>query len=340
MYPLDQGMWGPTVRITHLRDELDRQVDLDIVAGYRGPRRRALARYAFSGRLRGLDGVYVESSSFLASETDLAFLALARALRIPVLTYIRDAYQLFPDDYAVDSVRRWIGAKAFLPMLRALRSVSSRLAFPSRGLAEAVGVSADDAVILPPGAPPPVRVDRSPAANRLLFVGDARLAAHGVDRLVAAMELARACGADVELTVVCRPGQEPPGEHPEWLRVERAEGAAIQAVLPDVVATVIPRPRTAYNDLALPIKLMEYLSYGRPLIVTDCIEQARIVRDAGAGLVTADTPDAVADAIATLLAAGEEQNAMWGANAHAAAEAASWSQRATQIIDHVVGPRP
>ncbi|MBW3613049.1 MAG: glycosyl transferase family 1, partial [Chloroflexi bacterium] len=65
MYPLDRGSWGPTVRIGHLRDELTQLVRLDVVAGTRGERRVALARYAVSGRLRGLDGIYVESSSFL-----------------------------------------------------------------------------------------------------------------------------------------------------------------------------------------------------------------------------------------------------------------------------------
>lgn len=333
MYPLDRGMWGPTVRITHLRDELDRLVDLDVVAGYRGARRLGLLRYAFSGRLRRLDGIYVETSSFLASEADLAVLALARGLRVPVLTYIRDAYQLFPDFYPVDSPRRWLGARAFLPMVRALRSVSSALAFPTHGLAEAVGVAIDGAVILPPGAPPPARVDRLPSANRLLFVGDARHGVHGVDRLIAAVAAARQRGIDVELTVVSRPGQEPPGRHPEWMRVERAEGPAIRALLPDVIATVIPRPRSAYNDLALPIKLMDGLAYGRPLLVTDCPEQARVVADADAGIVTSDAPQAMANAIGQLVSAMPDQLAAWSANATAAAERASWSVRARAILD-------
>ncbi len=99
--------------------------------GIADARRAALARYAFGGRLRGLDGIYVESSSFLPAELDVAFLGLARALGIPVLTYIRDAYQLFPEYYEISSARRWLAARAFLPALRALGAVSSRLAFPS-----------------------------------------------------------------------------------------------------------------------------------------------------------------------------------------------------------------
>lgn len=336
MYPLDQGMWGPTVRITHLRDELARLVDLDLIAGYRGARRMALARYALSGRLRGLDGIYVESSTFLPAEADLAFLGLARALGIGVLTYIRDAYQLFADYGHPASLRQRTSRAAFRPMIRALRAVSSRMAFPTQGLAEAVVGPDAGAVLLPPGAPPPVEVPRQPDANRLLFVGDARLPAHGADRLIAAVERARGDGVKVELEVVSRPGQEPPRPHPEWLHVRRAEGEEIHALLPGVLATVIPRPRGPYNDLALPIKLFDYLSYGRPLLVTDCEEQARVVRQADAGIVSNDAPQALAAAVARLASSSPADLDAWSSSAHAAARAASWTVRATRIRDLLV----
>ncbi len=336
MYPLDRGMWGPTARITNLRDELSKLVDLDVVAGYRGARRWALLRYAFSGRLRGLDGIYVESSSFLPAETDIGFLALARLLRIPVITYVRDAYQLFDDYGRAGGLRGRIGRWLFKPAIRALGGVSSRLAFPTRGLAEAVlGERAADAVLLPPGAPTPVEVELRPTANQLLFVGDARLPAQGAGRLIAAVEVARGRGAGVTLTIVCRPGQEPPEPHPDWLRIVRAEGNEIVELLPDVLATVIPRPRNTYNDLALPIKLFDYLSYGRPLLVTDCVEQARVVADAGAGIVAGDDVDALADGIARMASASSEQLDRWSQAARAAAGQASWSRRATEILDQL-----
>lgn len=332
MYPLDQGAWGPTVRITHLRDELASLVDLDVIAGYRGPRRAALAGYAFRGRLRGLDGIYVESSTFLPAESDYAFLGLARALQIPVLTYIRDAYQLFPDYYAADSVRRRVSARVFRPAMRALGAVSTRLAFPTAGLARAVFGPDADVLLLPPGSPAPVDVPRAADARRVLFVGDARLPAQGADRLIQAVALARERGAANELTVVSRLGQEPPLPHPAWMRVERAQGDEIVRLLPDVRATVIPRPRGTYNDLALPIKLFDYLSFGRPLLVTDCEEQARVVRIADAGIVTDDDAEAMAASLALLAAATPAELDRWSANARAAAASASWARRAAEIV--------
>ena len=262
---------GPEVRIRRMLAALREQVAVDLVDGHRPGRRAALAGYALRGRLRGLDGIYVESSTALPSETDLAILGVARAAGIPVLTYVRDAYQLFEDYYQADTWRRRASRRLFPAAMRALRLVSTDLAFPSRGLAEAVlGPRAGaEAPLLPPGSPPPFGVPRAPGANRLLFVGDTRVPAQGGDLMLAAVEAARRDGVDVELLCVTRPGGEPPLPHPAWLRVERASSDEVAFLLPEVIGTVIPRAPGAYNDLAIPIKLMEYLAYGRPLLVTD-----------------------------------------------------------------------
>jgi glycosyltransferase involved in cell wall biosynthesis len=333
MYPLDQGMWGPTVRISNLRRELEERVRLDLVAGYRATRRLELARYALSGRLRGLDGIYVESSTFLPAEADVAFLALGRALGIPVLTYIRDAYQLFPEYYSMSSFRRRLGARAFLPAINLLSAVSSQLAFPSRGLARVVRGRDEGAVIIPPGSPRPLSIPRRPAARSLLFVGNGTVEAQGAERLIRAVASARQHGGDVRLITVSRPGEEPRGVRPPWLRVLNAEGGAIASLLPDVIATVIPRPRGRYNDLAVPVKLYDYLAFGRPLLVTDCSEQASVVAHADAGMIVGDDERAMADGVLRMIRTDRSQLDRWSANAVRAARANSWGDRADTILE-------
>lgn len=332
MYPLDQGMWGPTVRISRLRDELARLVRLDVVSGDRGERRRALVRYAISGRLRGLAGIYVENSSRLPTETDLCFLALARLLRIGVLTYVRDAQYLFEEYFAATSLKRRLARAAFLPAIRLLRAVSSRVAYPSRGLAAAVHDRSPEPMLLPPGSPDPVDVPRAPDARDLLFVGHMRYPVHGLDLLVGAVERVREAGHDVGVICVSRPGEEPPEPRPGWMRVERGGADEIRGLLPGVIATIQPRHRSPYNDLAVPVKVLEYLAYGRPLIVTDCVEQAAIVRDAGAGVIAAPTPEALAAAIVEVVEAPAAQLERWSASATAAARANAWSVRARTVV--------
>lgn len=334
MYELGSGSSGPEVRIRRMLEALRGMVRVDLVEGHRPGRRAALAGYALGGRLRGLAGIYVESSTALPSETDIAILGLAKAAGIPVLTYVRDAYQLFEDYYRTDTWRRRASRLLFPAAMRGLRLASTSLAFPSRGLADAVlGPDAGrTAPLLPPGAPAPFAVPRAPGANQLLFVGDTRVAAQGGDLMLAAVEQARRDGADVELLCVTRPGGEPPLPHPAWLRVERASSDEVPRLLPGVIGTLIPRAPGAYNDLAIPIKLMEYLAYGRPLLVTDRAETAAIVRGADAGIVVGDSTVEMAAAIRRLAAATPEQRAAWDAAAAAAARRNAWHERALDVL--------
>src|SRR5439155_13435227 len=295
--------------------------------------------YAISGRLRGLAGVYVESSTALPSETDIAFLALARTLGIPVLTYFRDAYQLFPEYYRADTPRRWLSARAFGPATHTLASISSRVAVPSRGLGHAIFGDRRQVVTLPPGSPPPAGIGMRDDADQLLFVGNARGDSAGGRRLTEAVRLAREAGSSAGLTLVCRVGEEPDGELPGWARLVHAQGSELHTLLPKVMATIIPRPKNRYNDLALPVKLFDYLSFGRPLIVTNCDETARVVRDARCGLVVGDAPAEIADGIREL---GDRPFATRRRLGDAAARSAigqSWEARASHVLDALgLGP--
>jgi glycosyltransferase involved in cell wall biosynthesis len=334
MYPLDRGLWGATTRITQLRDELDRITRLDLISGTRGRRTLALARYAVSGRLRGLDGIYVENATSLPGPADLAFLGLARALGIRVLTYIRDAQQLFGEYYRADTPKRRLSRAAFRPAVAALMGVSSRVAFPSRGLVATIlgDDAADTAILLPPGARlgRPVPID--PEARGLLFVGSLRYPAHGGDLLLEAMAQARDAGSDPRLIWVAPPDEPLPADPPPWLETVRAEGSQIDALLPRVRASVTPRRRSPYNDLAVPIKVLDYLGFGRPLLVTDTHETSAIVREADCGIIVADTVEAVRDGILEIMRAPFPTIAQWGVAARAYAERNSWRLRAERIL--------
>jgi glycosyltransferase involved in cell wall biosynthesis len=334
MYPLDQGRWGATARISEMRDALARLTELEIIAGYRGARTAALARYALSGRLRRVDGVYVESSSFLPSPADVAFMTLARSLGIPVLTYVRDAQPLFAEYSPRGSAKRWLSRQLFVPAFRALMAASTSVAFPSRGLAEVFDRGAG-ALLLPPGSPPPVEIPRSRGANQLLFVGGMRYPVHGLSILLEGVERARAEGHAAEVVCVSRPGEEPPSPRPAWLHVEHGGSREISALLPQVRASITPRLRSPYNDLAVPIKVMEYLSYGRPLLVTDCTEQARIVEETGSGWVVPATTDGLAKGIGQIFTADEERLDHLSAAARDGARINSWDARARQVL-HVL----
>jgi glycosyltransferase involved in cell wall biosynthesis len=335
MYRLDMGETGPIVRIGQVRVALARRISLDLVSGARAGRAWSMLRYSLSGRLRGLSGIYVESSSSLPGPADLLFLALARAVGVPVVTYIRDAYQLFPEYYPAASWRRRISRAAFRPIFRSIARLSSTVAFPSRGLATSVlgEERGGSAALLPPGAKLPEVTALDPGALGILYVGSLAHRANGGDLLVEAMGRARLRGHDLRLICVTPEGQGPSEPHPEWLEIVHGGEAEILALLPRVLATVSPRLRSPYNDLAVPIKVLEYLGYGRPLVVTDVAETAAIVRAAGCGVVVGATAIGLADGIVAMAEAPPAQLNLWADAARRAAAANSWDDRAATILE-------
>jgi glycosyltransferase involved in cell wall biosynthesis len=116
------------------------------------------------------------------------------------------------------------------------------------------------------------------------------------------------------------------------LRTVRAEGSEMDALLPGVRASVTPRRRSPYNDLAVPIKVLEYLGFGRPLLVTDTYETSAIVREAGCGLIVPDTVDGLRDGILEIMRATPSRIDEWGRAARAHAERNSWRDRAERIV--------
>ena len=137
----------------------------------------------------------------------------------------------------------------------------------------------------------------------------------------------------VELICVCRPGEEPTGQLPEWVHVMHLEGPAVDQLLPGVLATVTPYLRTPYNDLAMPIKIPEYAGFARPMIVTDITETARVVREMGSGPVVSDTKQGIAEGIAKVVTAAPQALAEWGRAARAWAESNTWDTRAARVLE-------
>lgn len=330
MYPLGEARSGPVVRITRFAEALRHHVDVDVIEGSRASRRMRTLRYLLRGRLTDADAVYVESSNALPAETDILLMALAKLLGRPVATYFRDAYRLFPENYALNSIRRRLSRGVYPIAVWGLRKSSTLIAFPSGGLARAIGVQRP--WLLPPGAPEPFEIPQRAGAKSLLYVGKFHPARHGGTTLLRAVELARARGADVDLISVTPEGAEPEPPWPAWLRIERATSPEIARLLPDVLATMVTFAPGPYNDLAVPIRLMEYLAYGRPIIATPRTETARIVAESGAGLVVDDGEEGLADGIRRLWDASDDERSTWSLAAESAARANSWDQRARDLL--------
>ena len=332
MYGLSGMDRAPTVRIEMMTAALGRLVHTEQITGGRIGRFGAAVRWLACGGPRRTGAVYVESATTSAMPTDLAFLALMRLLGRPVGVYFRDAYQLFRDIHPRQRRRQIVSDLAWRISTPLLAHVATVRFVPSRGLAEALGFH--DAVLLPPGtdtAAPDLGIGEPDVVGAIVQVAPGT----GFDSLLAAMELVREKRPSARLRLVTRTADpDRLAALPEWVdAIESGREGLADALRPCRVC-VLPLPVNAYTNLAVSVRLLDLIGYGKPVVATDTDESRRVIEASGAGTVCAATAQGLADAILPVLE-GESLARRLAANArrYAVAPGSTWEARARLVIE-------
>jgi glycosyltransferase involved in cell wall biosynthesis len=121
---------------------------------------------------------------------------------------------------------------------------------------------------------------------------------------------------------------------PAWACVRPGARSEIARMLGEVRVCVVPRPINAYTDLALPVKVMDYLSLGKPIVATSAAETASFLEATGAALLVRDDPRDIARGILRLLTEpGLAEQMGLHAKAFASQPDVSWIGRARAMLD-------
>lgn len=250
----------------------------------------------------------------------------------PGVPKVRSAYQDFLQAYYVRRAARYIvlGEATKTALLKRYTQV-----LPEQVFITGIGLSTRAAEVT---APPP-------GVRRLLFFGQVRRN-KGLDILLAAERLLRGRVKDYEI-VVAGPCDEPERYAP--LIDPGAPVRMVNAFIPDVEvpryfqeASVVVLPyRSATQSGIVPMAF----AYGRPVVATDVGAVGEIVRDGETGvLVPPENPQALADALAALLADEARGRAMGEAARRFSETHLSWDHIARQTLavyeDALKGPTP
>ncbi len=100
---------------------------------------------------------------------------------------------------------------------------------------------------------------------------------------------------------------------------------------------VIPHLRSPYMDFIVPIKLFDYMAAARPVLATDCTEQAKVLQETGAGLTCATNSEAVAASLERLLGTPGLCATLATAGRKATEERHNWAARVRLLGDRLAG---
>ncbi|MVX61081.1 glycosyltransferase [Enterorhabdus mucosicola] len=308
-------------------------------------RHRRVSRI-LNGLKRGerYDLCYVEppSGPFLCP-TDLALLKRLKHHGIPIGLFYRDAYYLFPDSF---SSKIPLKDAAIAYMTKRDRKVFSKtcsiIYVPTASFGRLVSFPTKTKP-LPPGCSgfEQQLIEGKSEELTAIYVGGVS-EEYGSPLVLDSFMRARQKGYSVKLIFVCPEGswsflpeRYQAFERYDWLEVVHASGAGLEAYYQRADFGIIPRLRTPYNDIAFPVKLVEYLSHGLPLLSTDCTAVEEFVSRWNIGLIANDSVASFSDAIMDFAKMQNVREAYRDAIIEAC-DKNSWGQRAYSVIEDLV----
>ena len=286
------------------------------------------------------DICYVEppSGPFFCT-LDLKLLKTVHKLGIPVGLFYRDAHWLYADWWGVGGPKAALLRAMHKRDIRVFARCCDTLYFPSASMAELFRrYSFAQMDILPPACVS-VTEPHPALAHRMIYVGGIR-DAYGTDVLLSAFRRLNRAETKVELYLVCREAEmaNMPGESYDydWLKVFHVQGDGLKELYARCDAGIIPLKRDKYMDFSIPVKLMEYLGYGLPVISTDCTETAAFVEANHCVLLCRDNGDSLAETIEAFYSENTDHRAL-AQNVQETAANNRWVNRVDKIVRDLSG---
>ncbi len=307
---------GSSVRPQKMKEALEKMnVEVRTFGGISNNiqiRRRTVAEIKDLLRLWRPDACYIEPPSGpLFYYGDVRLIKRLHQMDIPISIFYRDAYWKYPEYStenklsAVEKIKRLIIKTMQVHQWNVFRKNIDIIYFPSMTMANEFNCPRKDT--LPPGGfiPDVKRKTELSKPLQYIFVGGAARN-HGTFLTIEAFERANKSGIIAKLIYIC-PETQWQGlgidqeKYRDWLDVVHTSGDEnLKLYYEQSDIALLTAPRTAYRDFAVPIKIFEYISYLKPILVTDSTETARIINDNHVGWVVNSTSEAVAEKIKEL----------------------------------------
>ena len=343
----EQRRWGGEIRRQEIFARLAARTGASVADGWPAFRRQLLG-----GRLRRTLG-RVGHRPPPASQRPLAASEQASSAWLDWLgDYVDPAVVAIYDDGVLQARAMGIQMSddriAQLTLRRARNEAAFRwLVVPTASFARFIGLDMDRVIVGGNGTVT-ARVQPGPWPD-VPTIGIASGAApgRGIEALIEAARLIRSSTPDVQLRLWLAGTGGSSDAYLETLRSSVAGldwvqmGTAPYDLLGDALsqATVltIPMPASEYGDVALPVKLFDYMAAGRPIVVTPRHEAAAIVKRFDVGdVASGDDPVALAEALTPLI---NDQGRAREAGARARATALAhfdWSIVGDRIADEIL----
>lgn len=236
---------------------------------------------------------------------DVQLIKFLHKKRVPISIFYRDAYWKYPEfakertQSFVEKLKSIIIRRMQIHQWNVFRKYIDIIYFPSKMMAKEFDCPHKD--VLPPGGFVPEFKEKAGLSDpiQFIFVGGAAQN-YGTYLTISAFDKVNEDSIKAKVFYICPEEQWnslgiDKEKYKDWLEIIHTSGDEnLKPYYEKADLALLTAPRSFYRDFAVPIKIYEYMSYLKPVLVTNCTETERIVKDNHIGWVVEDSTEAVA----------------------------------------------
>lgn len=258
---------------------------------------------------------------------------------VPIGLFYRDAHWRFPNLFPQLWWKQIILSAMHRHDLRLFEKYCDYIYFPSASFGQ---IFADykfkNTKILPPGGGNQPYFTNNFSKTHFLYAGGTSESYGGL-KLLEVFEKLNLHANKYRLTFISnsKEGIDNKFYHYPWLKIVHSfDRELIAELYSDIMYAIIPFEKTEYMDLALPIKLYEYLGFGVPVISTNCDEITNLLLNTDTGIICETDVEAIKVAIEKSTKS-ESEYLKHKRNAMLFAKKNRWLDRALEVTSDLKG---
>jgi glycosyltransferase involved in cell wall biosynthesis len=297
-------------------------IDILLISGSSEERQKQFIELQKSGMLDNLLYCYMENQTIPIWLTDknhipksplvdYRVLSYLKKKDVPVGLFYRDVYWKFDELYPLKGLKKKLMQRLYRIEESFYSKYCSVIFLPSMEMGRFVDIKSTFTNLPPGGNDRMHRIrEKNDATFHSLYVGGINNEDYGLGLLIESLKkLSGIHPGKVTLTIVCRE-DEYKNVSEDMKRkikevnanVQHVSGESLNELYQQTDFAYIPRYKSSYNDFSVPVKLVEYLSNGLPIVATNCEAQKSFIEEGNYGVICEDNPDSMCQAIQTMIA--------------------------------------
>lgn len=269
---------------------------------------KRVLKYFKDIRTNKYDACYIEppSGPIFNLCDHLLMIYISKIKKIPLGIFYRDAFWKLSEHYSKKGLKSKVIVFMHKFDWKIIKLVSKVIYFPSESFANYFDFK--NKVILMPGAEliPDLSIGED---NSFIYVGGIE-GLYGSNLLLDSFKIAYEKNNSLKLNLVCRNENDviKNYKNEEWLNlfVGKSGNKELKEIYDRSKYAIISLIPGVYSNLAVPIKLFEYISYEKPIVSTNCVEIEKIINKYNIGKIAKADQDSLSEAILEIASNSEE----------------------------------